>query len=63
PMPLIKLPFPTMVVASEDDPYVSVERAQHFAACWAVASSLLDVKGTSMPAPTAILGRRRSHLA
>lgn len=34
PMPLQPLPFPSIVVASEDDPYVSMARARGFAAAW-----------------------------
>ncbi len=34
PMPLQRLPFPSVVVVSEDDPYVTLERAQDFAAAW-----------------------------
>lgn len=34
PMPAKKLPFPSIVVASEDDPFVSVDRARYFAAQW-----------------------------
>lgn len=34
PMPLLRLPFPSVVVASTDDPYVTPERARHFAAAW-----------------------------
>jgi predicted alpha/beta hydrolase family esterase len=34
PVPTAKLPFPTIVVASEDDPWVSLERAAHFADNW-----------------------------
>lgn len=34
PMPLQRLPFPNIVVASSDDPYVSLERAELFARCW-----------------------------
>jgi hypothetical protein len=34
PMPLAKLPFPSIVVASSDDPYVSIERARQFAQAW-----------------------------
>jgi predicted alpha/beta hydrolase family esterase len=33
-MPLVRLPFPTVVVASTDDEYVSVDRARAFAAAW-----------------------------
>ncbi len=34
PVPLERLPVPSMVVASENDPYVSMERAKLFAASW-----------------------------
>jgi uncharacterized protein len=34
PMPLTKLPFPSIVVASHNDEYVRIERAQYFANCW-----------------------------
>lgn len=34
PMALERLAFPSIVVASNDDPYVSVARAQYFAECW-----------------------------
>ncbi|MEO5683782.1 MAG: alpha/beta fold hydrolase [Chitinophagaceae bacterium] len=34
PMPLFKMPFPSVVVASSDDFYVSMERATFFANHW-----------------------------
>lgn len=34
PMPLDRLPFPSIAVASTDDPYVTIERAQLFASSW-----------------------------
>ena len=34
PMPLQKLPVPACVVASENDPFVSMERAKFFASAW-----------------------------
>ena len=34
PMPMAPLPFPATVVASEDDPFVALARAQAFAAAW-----------------------------
>ena len=34
PVPLERLPFPSIVVASSDDPYVSLERAEAFARGW-----------------------------
>src|SRR5262249_12588823 len=34
PMPLQKLPFPSVVVASTNDQYVTAERAKFFASSW-----------------------------
>lgn len=34
PIPRDPLPFPSMVVASDNDPYVSIDRAVEFATCW-----------------------------
>jgi excisionase family DNA binding protein len=34
PMPLERLPFPAIVVASSDDPYVRIARAREFARAW-----------------------------
>ena len=34
PMPLEKLPIPACVVASENDPFVSMDRAEFFANAW-----------------------------
>jgi uncharacterized protein len=34
PMALQRLPFPTIVVASRNDQFVTFERAQYFASCW-----------------------------
>jgi predicted alpha/beta hydrolase family esterase len=34
PMPLLPLPFPSMVVASSNDEYVTLPRAADFAAAW-----------------------------
>jgi predicted alpha/beta hydrolase family esterase len=34
PMPLCRLPFPSVAVASTDDPYVTAERARAFAEAW-----------------------------
>lgn len=41
PIPREPLPFPSTVVASRNDPYVSFERAAFFAQCW--GSVLVDV--------------------
>ena len=41
PMPGHRLPFPTIVVASRNDQYVTLERAQQFAQAW--GSRLVDV--------------------
>lgn len=40
PVPLQRLPFPSTLVGSHDDPYCSFERAQHFARAW--GSDLVD---------------------
>ena len=34
PVPLVRFPFPSVVVASTTDPSVSIDRAQSFAAAW-----------------------------
>ncbi|MBP1222761.1 RBBP9/YdeN family alpha/beta hydrolase [Flavobacterium sp. 1355] len=34
PIPITKLPFPSIVVASENDPYASFERKKYFAEQW-----------------------------
>jgi hypothetical protein len=34
PIPLARLPFPSTVVASDDDPFVSLDRAAAFARAW-----------------------------
>ena len=34
PIPLVRLPFPSIVVASTDDPFVSLDRATAFATAW-----------------------------
>lgn len=34
PMPLNRLPFPSIIIASSNDEYVSMERATYFANCW-----------------------------
>ncbi len=41
PMPLERLPFPSLFVASEDDPYLPIEIARPLAAAW--GSEFIDV--------------------
>ncbi|MBK0371147.1 RBBP9/YdeN family alpha/beta hydrolase [Flavobacterium agrisoli] len=41
PMPMNKLPFPSVVVASQNDPYASFERKKDFALAW--GSDFVDV--------------------
>ena len=41
PVPLTPLPFPSLVVASQDDPYLEMPRARAFAAGW--GAGLVDV--------------------
>ena len=43
PMPLHRLPFPSIVVASTDDQYVTLERARTFAEKW--GSRLVTITG------------------
>ena len=45
PVPLIRLPFPTIVVASTDDEYVALERAREFAAAWGSRIVVLERAG------------------
>lgn len=44
-MPLVRLPFPAIVVASTNDEYVSVARAQQFAAAWGAKLVLIGDAG------------------
>jgi len=41
PLPLDRLPFASVVVASSDDPYVTLVRARQFAAAW--GGELVDI--------------------
>ncbi len=41
PVPMDKLPFPSMVLASADDPFVSLERARQIAQAW--GSKLVEI--------------------
>ena len=41
PVPLARLPFPSMLLASTDDPFCPLDRARHFAAAW--GSELIEV--------------------
>jgi uncharacterized protein len=41
PMPLQRLPFPSLLVASEDDPYLPIEIAARLASAW--GSQFVDV--------------------
>ena len=58
PMPLCRLPFPTTVVASMNDPAVPFERAQLFATSWgsefinAGAAGHIDARSGYGPWPT-----------
>lgn len=45
PMPLHKLRFPAIVVASSDDPYVSIHRAEYFATHWGCRLVKIDNAG------------------
>ena len=45
PVPLAPLPFPSLVVASTDDPYAEPERARAFAAAWGARLVELQAAG------------------
>lgn len=45
PMPLQPLGFRSMVIASEDDPYVPLQRGKHFAQAWGAEYVLLGPRG------------------
>jgi len=45
PVPLARLPFPTIVVTSTNDPYVSLARAREYAAAWGAALVVLENAG------------------
>jgi hypothetical protein len=45
PMPLGRLPFPSVVVASTDDPYVAIERAREFARAWGSRLVIIGAAG------------------
>jgi hypothetical protein len=45
PVPLKRLPFPSIVVASSDDPFVTVARAQQYADAWNSRFILLENAG------------------
>lgn len=45
PVPRARLPFPSIVVATIDDPYVSLERAREYAAAWGSELVILPMAG------------------
>jgi len=45
PVPLEKLPFRSVVIASTDDRYISLERAEQFAAAWGSELVNIGAKG------------------
>lgn len=45
PMPSTRLPFPATVIASADDPYVSLDRARAFAAAWGAVFVAAGARG------------------
>ena len=45
PVPLGRLPFPSIVAASTDDPYIAVERARVFAQAWGSQLVLVGALG------------------
>ncbi|MDB5119283.1 MAG: hypothetical protein JWN56_501 [Sphingobacteriales bacterium] len=45
PMPVHKISFPVIVVASEDDPFVAIERARYFSDKWGAELLNIGKKG------------------
>ncbi|HVX50116.1 MAG TPA: alpha/beta hydrolase [Chitinophagaceae bacterium] len=54
PMVLDKLPFPSIVIASDDDYYVTLQRAAYFADCW--GSTLVNIGSAGHINPSAGFG-------
>jgi predicted alpha/beta hydrolase family esterase len=44
-MPLVRFPFPSVVVASTNDEYVSIERVNEFARAWGSRVSVIGPAG------------------
>jgi predicted alpha/beta hydrolase family esterase len=61
PMPLTPLPFPTTVVASNDDLYVLAKRAELFAQSWGSDVVMLDGAG-HMNADSGVGGWKRGKM-
>lgn len=49
PMPLQKLSFPSIVVASDNDHVVSLQRATYFASCWGSRIMVCNQAGHFLP--------------
>ena len=45
PMPLVRLPFPSIIVSSTNDPYVTPRRAARFAEAWGAELELIGPAG------------------
>lgn len=45
PVPLMRLPFPSIVVASEDDEYIALEQARKYAEAWGSRFVNIGAKG------------------
>lgn len=45
PMPMLRLPFPALVVASTNDPYADIERSEAFANAWGARFVNVGAKG------------------
>jgi predicted alpha/beta hydrolase family esterase len=44
-VPRRKLPFPSLLIASSNDPYMSPQRAEHFASAWGAQLINLGARG------------------
>ncbi|MBD1209953.1 MAG: alpha/beta hydrolase [Ignavibacteria bacterium] len=61
PVPLVRLPFPSIVVASEDDEYIALEQARQYAEAW--GSRFVNIGAKGHINSTSGLGEWREGLA
>ena len=60
PLPDLRLPFPSMVVASENDPYATFEEAAKMASTWGGEFGMPVCLAISIPPPDTGRGRKDS---
>jgi hypothetical protein len=55
-----KLPYPALVVGSDNDPWMSAERARHWAEAWGAQFRSVGDAGISIPNPAWATGPKAS---